>query len=313
MSGHNPVSCPLCNGTSHFEVRAHDAFYGVTPYAADLYRCGHCLSLFQHPIPDRETIATFYPEGYWQEEKQPTTMTQLQQTYIRWMLQADLMRQVGRLKLPQGARYLDVGCSRGDWLALIREYGYQVSGIEADPRAAQYARDRHGIHVDEVDGDTWEPQLASYDAISFFHLLEHLRDPGNFLDKVYRALIPGGKILLRVPYVNSFQAHLLGKRWKGLEMPRHIILFSRKALENLLRDKGFEINHVTTWALRDGPPCLASSILPQGEPTWQEIHRKPSPLLTLLYLGLTWTLTPVEALAALAGKGSMITIIATRN
>jgi len=306
------VPCPLCDATALFAFNAGDSFYGVTEYRADLYRCRSCRSLFQHPVPDRATIASFYPSGYWQETAKPSRLARLQQIYINFMLERDLMGWVRAMKLASGSRFLDVGCSRGDWLALIGAAGYQVEGIEADPRAAAYARTKHSLTVHELDGDSWEPEQDSYAGISFFHLLEHLRDPRAFLGKVFHGLQPGGKLLLRIPHVNSLQASVLGANWKGLEIPRHIMLFSRKALVDLLTAQGFQVESCSSWALRDGPPCWASSLLPGGEPTWQQIHRRPSALKTLAYLALTWALTPLEVLAAMMGKGSMLTVIARK-
>ena len=308
------VSCPLCGGQAPFLMSGRDQFYAVTDYVAHLYRCLACGTLCQHPVPDRATIAAFYPKGYWQETRGPKgLMARLQQTYIDWMLRTDLMAWIAAMNLPRGQRLLDVGCSRGDWLDKIRTAGYRVAGLEADPRAAAYARSRYKLNVTEGDGDTWDPAPASFEAITCFHLLEHLRDPAGFLDKAYRALMPGGKLLVRVPHIGGLQAQLLGARWKGLELPRHLTHFTRKALTDLLQQKGFVPDRVSTWALRDGPACFASSLFRRGEPTWQQIHGRPSAPATLVYLGLTWLLTPLEAAAALTGYGSMLTVLATRD
>ncbi|MDJ0839328.1 MAG: class I SAM-dependent methyltransferase [Acidobacteriota bacterium] len=306
-------TCPYCGRPGKFAFRAGDHLYEVTDYQADLYRCENCASLYQEPVPTREVIAEFYPGGYWQESSgKPSLMNRLQATYIRWMLEADLMRLVTKMGPAAGA-WLDIGCSRGDWAALIRDRGWRVSGLEADPRAAAYARETHGLTVEESDGDSWNPEPETWDVISFFHLLEHLRQPKTFLVNCRKALRPGGRILLRVPNINSWQFALFGKRWKGLEMPRHITLPTPDALKAALKEAGFEINHASTWALRDGPPSIASSLLPAGEPTRQQIKRKPQPVMTLLYLAFTWTFLPLELLAALLGRGSMLTIIASTS
>jgi len=306
------VACPLCASTARFAMTVGDRFYGVTEYEANLYRCETCASLFQDPIPDRQTVAGFYPGGYWRETVDTSIMARLQAFYIRCMLKADLMGGVERLG-PAGGDWLDVGCSRGDWLALIRDAGWSVRGIEADPRAAAHARKIYGLEVDQVDGDDWRPEPETYDVLSFFHLLEHLRDPAGFLSLCHRALRPQGRILLRIPNIESWQGRVFGRAWKGLEMPRHIVLPTPEALIRLLKKKGFRIEHVTTWALRDGPPSIASSLLPSGEPTRQQIEGRSRPLVTLTYLALTWAFLPLELLAAIFGKGSMLTIIARKT
>lgn len=312
MSDSTPVLCPVCGKSASFAFSAGDAFYGATSFRADLFRCGSCGCLSQWPMPERKVVADFYPPGYWQEERRASLMARLQGAYIHFMLNVDLMGWVKRLKLPRGARFLEVGCSRGDWLALIEASGLVVQGIEANPRTAAYARRCYGIPVSQADGDSWVVEPGLYQAVGFFHLLEHLRDPAAFLAMVHRALEPGGKLLLRVPNLGSLQSRLLGKRWKGLEMPRHLVMFTVSGLKGLLRQQGFKILKSSSWSLRDGPTCLASSLLPAGEPTWQQVKDKHSSLLSLCYLLLTWLLTPLELVACFFGAGSMITIIAEK-
>ncbi len=313
MTESDPITCPLCGGPTSLAGLLGDGFYGVTAYRAPLYRCATCASLFQQPVPDRETIAGFYPSGYWQEGAATSWLARLQRFYVAMILAADLMRWVRRLRLARGAELLDIGCSRGDWLAEIRRLDLRVQGLEADPRAAAYARRVHGLEVAEVDDASWQPEPGSFQAITFFHLLEHVQDPGALLDKIHAALAPGGQILMRVPNPSSLQARCLGWRWKGWEFPRHLTMFSPRALYALLKDKGFEVSHSSTWSLRDGPTALSSSLLPAGEPTWQQIKGRPSAPLTLVYLALTWLVTPLEFLAAACGQGANLTVIAVKR
>ena len=305
--------CPVCGGDSGFFLTTGDFFYRVTEYRADLFRCETCRSVFQWPIPDQKTISSFYPSGYWRETEARSLFSRLQRGYVRWMLQWDLMAWIDRLGLPPGSRFLDVGCGRGDWLALIREKGFRVKGLEVDPRAVAYARDRFGLDVVRLATADWNPEPESFRAISFFHLLEHLREPGPFLDRCRHALEPGGKILLRIPNIASWQSLWFGKRWKGLEVPRHLILFEPKALLNLLRRHGFSIERQSTWSLRDGPTALSSSLFPRGEPTRQQILGERESISVLAYLVLNWLATPAEVLAACFGKGAMLTIIAVKR
>lgn len=310
----NPV-CPLCRGQAKLGQQMRDSFYGVTDHCAQLAVCADCQLMFHHPMPSRERVADFYPDGYWQEQDETSLglLQRLQRFYINGMLRFDLMRWVQRLAPEPGSKWLDIGCSRGDWAALIAERGLQVSGVEADPRAAAYAREHYGLDVIQADDGSWNPEPESFESISFFHLLEHVLDPIAFLEKVHRALKPGGQILLRVPNRSSWQARWLGERWKGWEQPRHLTMWNPTCLKAALAKTGFEVRHTSTWSLRDGPPCLASSLYPAGEPTWQQIHQKPSALKTVLYLGLTWALAPIEIIAAGCGAGSMITLIAIKS
>ena len=309
----NTEPCPVCEGRGRYEFTAGDSVYGVSAYRARLFRCDTCRSLFQAPMPDGETLASFYPSGYWREHETVTPFLRLQKIYVEAMLRWDLMGWIGRLGLPPGGSVLDLGCSRGDWLALIRGRGFRVKGIEGDARAAAYARERWDLEVDQLAVGDWKPEPEQWDAITLFHLLEHVPDPRALLEQCRRALKPEGRLLLRIPNIASWQFGLLKQRWKGLEIPRHLVLSPPEALVALLKNQGFQVERLSTWSLRDGPPALASSLFPAGEPTHQQIHGRSRPLDTLVYLMLTWLLTPIEAFSALCGRGAMTTLIARKT
>lgn len=307
-------TCPLCGGEGRAWDTMGDSFYGVTAHQAQLHECTSCSLLFHEPMPERSLVASFYPDGYWQEREgdRPGLMARLQLFYIDSLLRVDLMSWVSKVAPSSGSSWLDIGCSRGDWAALIAKQGLKVTGMEADPRAADHARRHFGLNVIEADDGSWLPEPDSFDTISFFHLLEHVLDPLAFLRKVHTALKPGGKILMRVPNRSSWQARIFGKAWKGWEQPRHLTMWNPECLRLALSEAGFAKVQLSTWALRDGPPCLSSSLFPSGEPTWQQIHKKPSALKTVVYLGVTWACTPLELLSVLFGAGSMITVIAEK-
>ena len=307
------IPCIVCGSRAEFRFTAGDRFYKVTPLQVDYFQCCVCQCLFQWPVPDAETIRSFYPQGYWREGGDEGLMHRLQRFYVRFMLRVDPMYWFAKLKLKAGATFTDVGCSRGDWLAMIAARGMDVTGVEADERAADHARTKYQLPIVQATAEDWEPVPESQEAVSFFHLLEHLAQPDLFLDKVATSLKKGGLILVRIPNIASWQAKLFGRRWKGLEAPRHLALYPPRALSDLFEKHGFRVKMMTTWSLRDGPPAMASSLFPAGEPTRQEILGRSRPGATLLYLALTWLLTPFEFLAALFGKGAMVTVIARKK
>jgi len=104
--------------------------------------------------------------------------------------------------LPAGAAVLDLGCGRGEALALLRDWGFAGRGVDSSARMAQICRDR-GLDV-EV-GDLFAVLAAvepgSLGGVVSFHVIEHL--PGDALDRLvrlaYRALLPGGVLILETP------------------------------------------------------------------------------------------------------------------
>jgi SAM-dependent methyltransferase len=88
---------------------------------------------------------------------------------------------------------LDIGCGDGNELILFRYFASTVVGVNDDPNAKNISVDFFGDYLDYIPD---EP----FDAIWCSHVLEHIRNPGLFLDKIFHDLKDGGVLALSVPY-----------------------------------------------------------------------------------------------------------------
>lgn len=86
--------------------------------------------------------------------------------------------------------------------------------------------------------DHWQNSKA-YDVISLWHVLEHLSDPFEFLEKAYVSLKPGGHLIIALPNYLSYDAHYYAQYWAGWDVPRHLWHFSPPSLQQLADEKGF--------------------------------------------------------------------------
>jgi SAM-dependent methyltransferase len=162
----------------------------------------------------------------------------------RWFLgrrrRAALDLEVRHLPRPEGrARLLDVGCGMGAFLATMKARGWEVHGLEPDPAAAAAAR-AVGIDVRRgtlVDAD-WPG--GSFQAVTMSSVIEHVHDPAEDLAVCRRLLAPGGLIHIVTPNIDALGDERFGRHWRGLEAPRHLVLFNRGSLARLLDACGFE-------------------------------------------------------------------------
>ena len=117
--------------------------------------------------------------------------------------------------------------------------GWQVVGVEPDPQAAAVARSRGldvrlgGIEV--LDGFTGE-----FDWITMSHVIEHVHDPIGLLRACHRLLRPEGRIWIETPNLDSLGHSIYASNWRGLEPPRHLVLFTYLSLRRALSEAGFE-------------------------------------------------------------------------
>ena len=71
------------------------------------------------------------------------------------------------------------------------------------------------------------------------HILEHVHDPVDFLQCSYDLLNKGGKLWIDTPNITSQGSKIYGKNWRGFEIPRHLVIFSHKSIEEILNKVGF--------------------------------------------------------------------------
>lgn len=198
-------ACPACGEhgeTLHDDVidRAH----GV-PGEWSILRCVDCRTLWLDPRPD--DLAACYPSTYFTHGDiggGPTIPDRIP---------------VGRL--------LDIGCGSGAYLARMRDVGWDVTGVEVDPVAAEVARDR-GLKVfagvEEVPG--------TFDVVTLNHVIEHVPEPLQLLcDALERT---GDTLLLRTPNAASLGHRLFKTRWYHLDPPRHLFVLTPKGLQRLV-------------------------------------------------------------------------------
>jgi SAM-dependent methyltransferase len=133
---------------------------------------------------------------------------------------------------------VDVGCGRGDFLARMQSLGWNVLGVEPDPVAAGLARSRG---IDVFVGRLEEAGLAGdiADQVTLNHVLEHVERPADLLKECRRILRPGGRLVIYTPNAESFGHRRFGRAWRGLEPPRHLFVFSPRALRRMLHKAGF--------------------------------------------------------------------------
>jgi SAM-dependent methyltransferase len=103
--------------------------------------------------------------------------------------------------------------------------------------------------------------------------LEHLPDPCVYLAAAHRLLAPDGRLVIFVPNAASLQFHFLGRRWNGLDVPRHLFDYRDRDVERVLDVMGFEVVRRSYFSLRDNPAGLATSLAPGLDPMARRVRR----------------------------------------
>jgi len=127
----------------------------------------------------------------------------------------------------------------------MRAFGWKVSGIDPDPAAVSYGRSQGiEIHVGTI-ADL--PESARYDVITLSHVVEHVADPVDLLRECGKRLQPGsGRLIITTPNINSLGHTWFRKYWRGLEVPRHFVVFSPAGLRGCVERAGLGLQSLST-------------------------------------------------------------------
>jgi SAM-dependent methyltransferase len=151
---------------------------------------------------------------------------------------------------------LDVGCGNGVFLSAASEEGYAARGVDVSEASARLCRER-GLDARAGDFLTM-PLDGPYDAVTFWDVMEHLRDPAAFLSRAREALAPGGALVLKIPGFGRgvFRPIAAVPRLAGVMLgaPSHIQYFNHRSLEALLARTGFgRVEWFPSFAFRSPP------------------------------------------------------------
>jgi SAM-dependent methyltransferase len=163
-------------------------------------------------------------------------------------------------------RLLDIGAHAGRFIHLAQRDGWDVEGIELNPRTAEYAARQTGAPVHRVNAQTLGARGRTYAAVTLTDVLEHIPEPVALLGSVAYLVEPGGWIAVKVPCGSSqwqkertLAALLPNRRVSLADNLVHVNHFSPGSLALALTSAGFTCATVQT-APPELPPLGASPL-----------------------------------------------------
>lgn len=145
----------------------------------------------------------------------------------------DRLRTLGPI---EGKLVLEVGYGNGEMLRAMASKGVRVWGYEKSVAVKQLEVSERIKIVRSVE----EVGLDSMDMVVAYHVLEHVKKPDKWLNEVKMLIRPGGRLIVRVPRIDSWEARVAGKSWYHIDYPYHEVLYSKLGLQTLFDRSGLE-------------------------------------------------------------------------
>jgi len=310
--------CPMCgNQRATLLFRQTDRLYRTTDKQFGIVRCVQCGLLRLDPQPSPAELSRYYPEAYWFAPDH-SLVGRLEESYRRVVLRGHVsfVARALRTSKVRGA-LLDVGCGGGLFLGMMQQRGFRVMGLDTSREAAAGAWRNHGVPAVVADLEHAPFSPGSFAGITMSHVLEHLADPCVYLAAAHRLLVPGGRLVIFVPNAASLQFALLGRRWNGLDVPRHLFDYRDRDVERILELMGFEVVRRRFFSLRDNPAGLATSLAPGLDPMARRVRKVREGAMSrlvkdLAHFALVSASLPFALAEAALGAGSTVMMEAKR-
>lgn len=225
--------CPICHGTA-FSPFLTCTDHSVSHETFSMVRCLNCHLVLTNPRPDDTEIEKYYlSQAYTSHINRATSFFDklyiLARTFtLQWKLAL-----IQKYHAEKSGNLLDLGCGVGEFLKVCAKNEWQVTGVEPSSVAR--------ANADPIVSKNIVPSLAdianqpkTFDAITAWHVLEHVSELHKTVQILEQLLQPNGTIFIAVPNHNSWDARHYGKYWAAYDVPRHLWHFTTDSMTRLL-------------------------------------------------------------------------------
>jgi SAM-dependent methyltransferase len=244
------VPCPLCGSDSprlkHWlrdEIYPELAGQRAPNEQFRLVACTNCDLLYLSPRPSLTELPNYYPDLDYHAFKPATGIT----AKLKMLLARQQARALLRETASQPALALEVGCGTGGLLGALQREGSLAFGLEPNQAAVAVAQ-AQGLTVTVGSDDTLAQLPANYpsqfDLIVLKYVLEHVPDPLPTLQAIAGRLRPNGRAVLWLPNAQSWDCAWFGRRWRGFDSPRHLLIFTPATIRAMAAKAGLTVEAI---------------------------------------------------------------------
>jgi 2-polyprenyl-3-methyl-5-hydroxy-6-metoxy-1,4-benzoquinol methylase len=237
------TNCPVCKSSNLLHsLTAID--YTVSKEKFDILKCNECIHLFTQNVAPQNEIGKYYQsENY-------ISHSDTQKGIINKLYHAVRKRTLTRKKNllqketgKQQGKILDIGCGTGAFLNTMKLAGWESAGLEPDDAARKKGAELYNINS-RPSHEIFDLPHNNYDAITMWHVLEHVHQLQEYIAQLKNMLTINGRIFIAVPNYTSYDALHYGEFWAAYDVPRHLYHFSPASMKKLVEQHGLSIKKI---------------------------------------------------------------------
>jgi len=232
--------CPVCDSADIKNVlQVKD--YTVSGELFTIAECQSCTFRFTQDVPDENTIAPYYKsEDYISHTN--TTAGLINRLYhsVRKRTIVRKRKLVEKNTGIKAGKMLDVGSGIGSFVSEMKQQGWEATGLEPDSDARKVAKDLYDLKLDDTR-QFYQLPADHFDAITLWHVLEHVHDLSKYIQQLKTLLKEKGKLFIAVPNYTATDATIYREYWAAYDVPRHLYHFSPRSMQTLMGKNGLKV------------------------------------------------------------------------
>lgn len=232
-------NCPICNHEDFAEhIKCIDHNVSKDEFKIDY--CLNCGFKFTNPRPSEESIYKYYQSDDYisHTSSKKGIFNKVYHTVRNYQFYRKKSL-ISKLNNKGNISLLDIGCGTGDFIAYCQKKNWSCFGVETDEKARKYAQDNNKCSVYKSIDEAINCE-ERYDIITMWHVLEHVYDLSNYLNKIKTLLKDGGWLILGLPNCNSYDAKKFNESWYAYDLPIHVSHFNNKDIIKLVEKHKFK-------------------------------------------------------------------------
>lgn len=232
---HAKTPCPSC-GITQFKEHLTLKDWFLTTEVFTLQKCDSCSLVITTPVPELNDLSRYYKsEEYISHSDSKGLVSAIYRAVQHYTLSSKF-RLVRRKS--NCTSILDYGAGKGDFLKFCQDKSVEVSGYEPDADARNVAFEKNGLSLMSDPEGLGE---NSFDAITMWHVLEHIPNPTEIVSTLTDRLNDNGRIIIALPNYSSYDATFYGKYWAAYDAPRHLTHFEPESFKLFAENVGLKV------------------------------------------------------------------------
>jgi 2-polyprenyl-3-methyl-5-hydroxy-6-metoxy-1,4-benzoquinol methylase len=257
--------CPVC-GSADIKNVLSAKDYTVSHETFAITECINCTLRFTQDVPDQHSIGPYYKsEDYISHTNTSKGLINRLYQSVRKRTLKQKRKLIEMVTGIKKGNLLDVGSGTGAFVNEMKQQGWQVTGLEPDEEARIVARQ---LYNSDLADSTIFYQLPehSFDAITLWHVMEHVHDLQAYVRQLKFLLKEEGKIFIAVPNYTSNDAAVYKQYWAAYDVPRHLYHFSPRSVAVLMEKNGLTVKQYKPMWYDSFYISLLSSKYKNGKP-----------------------------------------------